>query len=307
MFSFSMKKTLIVIVGPTAMGKTELAIQLAKHYNTEIVSADSRQIYQELDIGVARPSAAQLSKARHHFIACRSVEDEYNAGEFEKDALKCLENIFSKHDIAVMVGGSGLYVRAVCEGLDAVPSGDNEVRKTIEDELRVKGLKHLQDELKQADLDYFKSADIQNPRRVIRALEVYRITGKSFSAHHSAEVKKRDFNIVKIGLNAEREVLYERINQRVDAMMQRGLLDEVKKLLPLRACKALQTVGYQELFDFLDDKTDLETAANFIKQHTRNFAKRQLTWFRKEKDIHWFEPEREDEVIAHINREISKT
>ncbi len=301
-----MKKTLLVIVGPTAIGKTELAVKLAQHFKTEILSADSRQFYQELNVGVARPTEQQLQLVKHHFIACRSVENEYNAGEFEKDALYCLEKIFSKHDIAVMVGGSGLYVRAVCEGFDAVPPGDAEVKEQLEIVLKEKGLQHLQDELKQADPDYYKSADIQNPRRVIRALEVYRITGKPFSAHHSAEVKKRDFNIVKIGLHAEREVLYERINQRVDDMMQHGLLDEVKKLIPFRTCKALQTVGYQELFDFLDDKTDFDTAVNLIKQHTRNFAKRQLTWFRKDKDVHWFEPHEVQEIIAFINQEIAK-
>lgn len=283
-----MPKVLIVVVGPTAVGKTALAITIAKKYQTEIISADSRQFYRELNIGVARPSEAQLAEVKHHFIANKSVKEEYAAGKFEKDALECLQEIFKKHDVAVMVGGSGLYVKAVCEGLDAVPTGDAEIRKQLENELNEKGLKHLQDELKKADPDYYQSADIKNPRRVLRALEVFRASGKAFSLFHKKEKTNRDFQIIKIGLTLERKKLYERINQRVDEMMKEGLLDEARKLFPLKNITALQTVGYKELFDYFDGKTDLETAVNLIRQNTRNYAKRQLTWFGKDKEVKWF-------------------
>lgn len=301
-----MKKALIVIVGPTAIGKTELAIHLAQHFKTEILSADSRQFFNELNIGAARPGEQQLKSVQHHFIACRSVVEDYNAGEYEKDALACLEKIFHKKEIAILVGGSGLYIRAVCEGLDAVPPGNDEVRELLEIELKEKGLSHLQDELRKADPEYFESADIRNPRRVLRALEVYRTTGKPFSAHHTSVAAKRDFQIVKIGLTTDRESLYERINQRVDMMMHSGLEAEAEKLFPLRSCKALQTVGYKELFDYFEGKTDKATVISLIKQHTRNFAKRQMTWFRKEKDVSWFEPDNAQEIIAHINQRITK-
>ncbi len=302
-----MKKTLLVIIGPTAIGKTELAIELAQHFNTEILSADSRQFYHELNVGVARPGEQQLKSAQHHFIACRSVREEYNAGEYEKDALACLEKIFSKQDVAILIGGSGLYVRAVCVGFDDLPSGDELIREQLENELKEKGLNHLQDELQKADPEYFKTADIQNPRRVMRALEVYRRTGKPFSAHHTPAKATRNFHILKIGLNTDRKILYERINQRVDVMFQNGLEEEAKALLPLRSCKAMQTVGYQELFNYFEGKIDKQTTISLIKQHTRNFAKRQLTWFRKEKNIRWFDSNSEQEIIAHINYEIAKT
>lgn len=295
-----MKKTLLVVVGPTAIGKTHCAIELAKHYQTEIISADSRQFYKELNIGVARPGEEQLLAVKHHFIACRSVKDEYNAGEYEKDALECLSQVFAKHDVAVLVGGSGLYVRAVCEGFDELPYGNEEVKNQLDAELEEKGLPYLQEELKKADPAYYEVADIQNPRRVVRALEVFRVSGKPFSSYRTASAKRRDFQIVKIGLNTDRKKLYDRINQRVDVMMEAGLLDEVKSLVPLKSHKALHTVGYDELFDHLEGKTDLETAVNLIKQHTRNFAKRQLTWFRREEDIQWFEPGDEQKILEFI-------
>ena len=296
-----MNKTLIAIVGPTASGKTELAITVAKKYQTEILSADSRQFYSELNIGVARPNESQLAAVKHHFIACRSVTNEYNAGEFEADALRCLDAIFKKHPVAVLVGGSGLYIRAVCEGLDSVPPGDELVRKQLISELEEKGLKHLQNELQKADPDYFQSADIQNPRRVLRALEVCRFSGKPFSSFHTTKERKRDFETIKIGLTLERNMLYERIDQRVNAMMKNGLPEEAKALLPLRNCKALQSVGYSELFDFFDGKISLQQATELIQQHTRNFAKRQWTWFRKEQDVQWFQPDNEVAILAHIH------
>ncbi len=302
-----MPKTLIVIVGPTAAGKTDLAIAVAKKFRTEIISADSRQVYRELNIGVARPSEMQLSEVAHHFVANKSVKEEYAAGKFEKDALACLNQIFKKHDVAVMVGGSGLYVKAVCEGMDAVPTGAPEIREQIENELRVNGLKHLQDELKKADPVYYKSADVKNPRRVMRALEVFRASGKPFSSFHKKEKTKRDFHIVKIGISPEREKLYERINLRVDEMMQHGLLKEVENLRSFKNINALQTVGYKELFDYLDGKTDLETAINLIRQNTRNYAKRQLTWFRKDKDVKWFDTEGQDKAVEWLRLAIAES
>lgn len=295
-----MSKTLIVIVGPTAAGKTELAIAVAKKFHTEIISADARQFFSDLNIGVSRPTAQQLSEVKHHFIAFRSVTDEYTAGEFGRDALKCLEKIFKKHHVAVMAGGSGLYVKAVCEGLDEVPRSDKTVRAQLEKELKEKGLKPLQDELKKADPAYCRSADVKNPRRVLRALEVYRTSGKPFSSFHRAEKQKRNFQIIKVGLTMERAKLYERISQRVDAMLEQGLLEEARRLLPLKHLKALQTPGYQELFDYLEGKTNLASAVSLIKQNTRNYAKRQLTWFRKDKDVKWFEAGQINEIMKFV-------
>ncbi|HXH19488.1 MAG TPA: tRNA (adenosine(37)-N6)-dimethylallyltransferase MiaA [Chitinophagales bacterium] len=295
-----MKKKLIAIVGPTAVGKTETAIALARLFHTEIISADSRQFYKELNIGVARPSEKQLQEVKHHFIACRSLKDEYAAGQFGQDALKCLQQLFSKHDVAVLVGGSGLYVNAVCEGLDAVPPKDEKVRVQLEKELNEKGLAYLQRELKKADPDYYQSADIRNPRRVLRALEVCRISGKPFSSFHKSRRHERDFQVIKIGLTMERNELYERINHRVDEMMKRGLLEEVRQLIPYKGIHALQTVGYRELFDYFDGNTDLKTAVNLIKQNTRHYAKRQFTWFRKDKEIKWFEPSQKNDFVRYI-------
>jgi len=299
-----MVKSLIALVGPTAVGKTELAIAIAKKFRTEIISADSRQVYKELNIGVARPSEKQLGEVKHHFIANKTVKEDYAAGKFEKNALECLKQIFKMHDAAVMVGGSGLYVKAVCEGLDAVPTGDAEIREQLETELKERGLNHLQDELKRADPVYYKSADIKNPRRVLRALEVIRATGKPVSSFHGKGNKKRDFQIIKIGLMPDRKKLYERINQRVDEMMKSGLLEEVQSLISFKNINALQTVGYKELFDYLSRKTDLPTAVNLIKQNTRNYAKRQLTWFRKDKGVTWFEPDQRDEIMRHIETQL---
>jgi len=299
-----MKKTLIAIIGPTAVGKTDVAIAIAKAFGTEIISADSRQFYKELNIGVARPSEEQLRAIKHHFIACRSVKEEYTAGEFEKDALQCLRKIFKRHDVALIAGGSGLYVKAVCEGLDAAPKGDETIRTHLENEWKEKGLRHLQNELKTADPEYYRTADIKNPRRVLRALEVFRASGNPFSSFHTSRKKKRDFQIIKIGLTMERDLLYARINQRVDEMMQKGLLDEARKLYPLKHINALQTVGYQELFGYLEGKTDLETAVSLIRQNTRNYARRQLTWYRKDKEVKWFEPEQSGEIMEYLRAEL---
>lgn len=281
--------TLIVIAGPTAIGKTAAAIQLAQHFNTVILSADSRQFFKEMSIGTAKPTAEELAAAPHYFIDSHSITEPFSVGDFEKQGMELLDELFKAHDIIIIVGGSGLYIKAICEGFDHIPDADEGVREKLNAELEEKGLAHLQEKLKQVDPDYYNEVDINNPQRVIRALEVFESTGKPFSSYRVANTNTRPFNIIKIALDMPREQLYNRINQRVDVMLEQGLLDEVKSLLPYRHLNALNTVGYSEVFDYLDGKVDLDTAIDKIKQNTRRFAKRQLTWFRKDKDFHWFE------------------
>ncbi len=293
-------KTLIVIIGPTAVGKTALAIQLAHHYKTEIISADSRQFYREMSIGTAKPTSDELALAKHHFVNSHLITDNFNVGDFEKEGLKALEEIFINHNIAILVGGSGLYVKAICEGFDELPPVDQEIRNKLNTLYNNKGITWLQEQLKTADPAYFAQVDINNPQRIIRALEVMESTGNKFSSYHTAETKNRSFNIIKIGLNLPRALLYERINIRVDDMIKQGLLDEVTALLPYRLLNALNTVGYKELFDYLDNKTDLNTAIALIKQNTRRFAKRQLTWFNKDSSIAWFDPSQINDIIRQI-------
>ncbi len=282
-------KTLIVIAGPTAIGKTAMAIQLAQHYNTVILSADSRQFYREMSIGTAKPNLIELAAAQHYFINSHSVSDPFSVGDFEMQGLELLEHLFKTLNTVILVGGSGLYIKAITEGFDNIPSADEGIRERLNLEFEEKGIIHLQEKLKAADLDYFKQVDINNPQRVIRALEVFESTGQPFSSFRKAEANTRPFNIIKIALDMHREQLYDRINQRVDLMMDDGLLDEVKLLIPYRQLNALNTVGYSEIFNYLDGNISLEKAVELIKQNTRRFAKRQLTWFRKDKDFHWFE------------------
>lgn len=283
-------KQLIVVVGPTAVGKTAMGIALAKHFKTEIISADSRQFYKEMSIGTAKPDARELAEAKHHFIDSHTIAEEYSAGDFERDALSLLKTLFEKHDVVVMVGGSGLFVRAVCEGLDNLPKAPTEVREQLNGVFAQEGLAPLQQKLKEVDPDYYHHADIHNPQRVIRALEVYEATGQPFSSYRVQEMAERPFEIVTIGLNMERQKLYDRINLRVDMMMEEGLVNEVRSLLSYRNKPALLTVGYAEIFDFIDGKTTLEEAIALIKQHSRRYAKRQITWFKKYGNTVWFEP-----------------
>ncbi|MCJ8210217.1 tRNA (adenosine(37)-N6)-dimethylallyltransferase MiaA [Mucilaginibacter sp. RS28] len=290
-------KTLLVVAGPTAVGKTAAAIELARYFQTEIISADSRQFYKEMSIGTAKPSLEELAAAKHHFIGSHSITETFTVGDFEQDALKVIERLFENHNVVIMAGGSGLYVRAVCEGFDELPSAPPEVRENLNRQLQEKGITSLQEDLAKADPVYFREVDLNNPQRLIRALEVYQSTGKPFSSYRKEKKHTRPFHIVKIGLTMPREQLYDRINQRVELMMEDGLLEEVKALLPYRHLNALQTVGYTELFDYLDGKTDLHTAVELIKQHTRQFAKRQLTWFNKDKEISWTNP-LTDNVVA---------
>jgi len=299
-------KYLIAIVGPTAIGKTSMGIELARHFNTEIISADSRQFYKEMQIGTAVPSKAELKAARHHFIQHISVEEDYSVGDFERDAIQRLQELFLKHDVVVMVGGSGLYIDAVVKGLDEFPEVDPQIRLNLKEELEQEGLGNLQEELKTLDLEYYSEVDLQNPQRVIRALEICRGTGKPYSDFRKKNTKNRFFDTLYVGISAEREIIYERINRRVDIMMQQGLLEEVKSLFMKRELNALNTVGYKEIFKYLDAQWDLDTAVSEIKKNTRRFAKRQLTWFRKNKAINWFDAETPpNEIITAIQKKIT--
>jgi len=276
-----MNKTCIIITGPTAIGKTAHAIQLAQQYHTQIISADSRQCYRELNIGVAKPSPDQLKSVQHFFINSHSVHNEVNAKIFEQYALKAIYKIFETNDVAIMVGGTGLYIKAFCEGLDEVPAVNEAIRDEINEAYKTQGLIWLQDEIRKQDPLYFSSGEIQNPQRVMRALEVKLSTGQSISGFHSGKKTERDFEIKKINLEIPRDELYKRINDRVDEMMQQGLLMEAEGLFPYRHLNALQTVGYRELFDFMEGKISLSQAVEEIKKNTRQFAKRQITWFKK--------------------------
>ena len=293
-------KTLIVVLGPTAIGKTSLSIQLAKHYNTEIISADSRQFYKELLIGAAPPSAKELSEVKHHFIQHLSVSEDYNVGKFEEDAILKIEELFLNNDKIIMVGGSGLYIDAICKGLDKMPEIPSEIREKIISLYKEKGIEFLQEELKEKDSIYFNEVDKNNPQRLMRALEVISFTNKTFSSFRKKENEKRSFNIVKIGLEIDRELLYNRINNRVDIMMENGLEKEVKSLIPYQNKNALQTVGYKELFEYFDGNCSLEQSTEMIKQNTRRFAKRQITWFKKDSSIKYFSPESLNKIIKFI-------
>lgn len=284
------KKTLIVIVGPTAVGKTRVSIELAKQLNCEIVSCDSRQFFKEMSIGTAKPTKEEMDGVVHHFVDSHSIHTPYSVGDFEREGLAKLEELFHEKDVAIMVGGSGLYVKAICEGFDDFPEIDSSVRETLNRRIEMEGIEPLQEQLKQLDPTHYNKVDIHNTQRVIRALEVCIGTGKPYSSFTTNKVNKRPFNIIKIGINLEREKLYERINLRVDLMMQAGLLEEAKSLYPFKEINALQTVGYKELFDFFEDKTSLKEATELIKQNTRRYAKRQLTWFKRDETMVWFDP-----------------
>lgn len=301
------QKTLIAVVGPTAIGKTAAAIKLAQHYQTSIISADSRQFYKEMSVGTAKPTTEEQKAAKHYFIDSCSITENYTAGDYEKDALAVINQVFKQTDLAIIAGGSGLFLKAVCEGFDELPTAKEGIREELNEHFAANGIEWLQEQLKAADSDYYNEVDINNPQRLIRALEVYQTTGQPFSSYRLANKTKRPFNIIKIGLNVPRELLYERINRRVDIMIDEGLLKEAESLLPYRHLNALQTVGYNEFFDYFDGKTDLPTAIELIKQHTRQFAKRQLTWFKKDKEIIWIDPLTDniinvtDRLIKQIN------
>ena len=292
-----MKKTVIIICGPTAVGKTSFAIQLAQLLNTEIISADSRQCYKELNIGVAKPSNEELESVQHYFINSHSIHDDVNAAVFEEYALAAADTIFQKHTTAVMVGGTGLYIKAFCEGMDAIPEIDKAVRQQVIDLYEANGIQYLQNELAEKDPEFWKDAEPQNPQRLMRALEVLLSTGRSIKTFQKGTKEQRPFNIIKVGLELPREQLYNQINTRVDEMIEQGLVDEVKSLLPYKNLNALQTVGYKEIFEYLDNKITLAEAVNNIKTNTRHYAKRQLTWFKKDADIEWINPRSNPTII----------
>jgi tRNA dimethylallyltransferase len=284
-----LNKTLIVIAGPTASGKTAAAIQLAQHYHTVIVSSDSRQFFREMSIGTAKPTEEELAAAPHYFINSHSITEPFSVGDFERECMQLLDELFKKHHVVILVGGSGLYIKAITEGFDELPTADPDIRDRLNTELAVNGIAPLQERLKQADPAYYAEVDINNPQRVIRALEVYEATGNPISSYRKSTINKRPFHIIKFGLNMPREKLYDRINQRVDMMVKDGLVEEVAALTPYRHYNALNTVGYSELFEYFDGKTDVDSALAAIKQNTRRFAKRQLTWFRKDKEMIWMD------------------
>ena len=300
-------KYLIVICGPTAVGKTNLSLKVAKHFNAEIISADSRQFYREMNIGTSKPSADQLSIVPHHFINNLSIHQQnYNAGRYEKEAIEFLDVYFQKNDAAVMVGGSGLFIHAVCSGFDAFEKRDENELQTIRNFLNEKDLSWLKVEVERLDPEYYSIVDTKNPARLKRALEVIYTSGKKYSEQRIGKKVERNFIPIKIGLQMDRDQLYERINLRVDNMMEAGLLEEVRNLYPHRKLRPLQTVGYTELLDYIEDKLTLDEAIALIKQNTRNYAKRQLTWFKKDPAILWFLPEQEKEIIKYISKITSK-
>ncbi len=300
-----MKKYLIAILGPTAVGKTAMSIYIAKHFDTEIVSCDSRQFFKEMKIGTSPPSEQQLTIVPHYLIGHKSILDEYNVGIYEKEALEYLEQIHSKKNTAVIVGGSGLYANAVVRGLDDFPNVDVQVKERLNKQLKIEGITPLINKLKELDINYYNIVDKNNPQRVIRALEICISTGKPYSSFRNNTPKSRPFEVIKIGLNLNRKKLYDKINQRVDMMMREGLLLEVERLIPYKHQNALQTLGYRELFDYFDRKYSLDFAVEEMKKNTRRYAKRQLTWFGNDPQIRWFAPHQISDVIDDIEQTIN--
>lgn len=301
-----MSKYLISVVGPTAIGKTALSIKLAQHFKTDILSADSRQFYKEMSIGTAAPTKEELNTVKHHFIHHKSIQEDYNVGAFEKDALKTLNELFKSHNILIMVGGSGLYLNAITKGLDDFPEVESHIRKQLNEDFKIKGISYLQEKLKSLDLKSYNTIAIDNPHRVIRALEICIGTGKPYSSFLNKSKIDRPFKTITIGLTAERDIIYNRINQRVDMMIQDGLLEEAKGLYPYKTLNALNTVGYKELFHFFDGSWTLDFAISEIKKNSRRFAKRQLTWFRKDQNVLWFDYLTDvHQIISELNKIIN--
>lgn len=283
------KKYLIVLVGPTASGKTKLSIDIANLYDAEILSADSRQFYKELEVGTAKPNKVELSQAKHHFINNLSIHDNYSAGKYKTEVDSVLINYFKKNNCAVLVGGSGLFVDVVCNGIDDIPKVPNELRNKVREYYKINGLNYIQNLLKQYDKKHYNVIDLSNPQRILRALEVCIYTKKPFSSFLIKKQEKNNFHLIKIGLNPPREILYENINSRVDSMIKNGLIDEALNLVDFKNLNSLQTVGYKELFDFFDNKISEKEAIDLIKRNTKKYAKKQMTWFKRDRDIKWFE------------------
>lgn len=297
--------TLIVLLGPTGVGKTDLSILLAESLHTDIISADSRQLYADLQIGTAAPSAEQLAKVRHHFVGTLQLNDYYSAARYEEEVMQLLEEMFKEKEVAILTGGSMLYIDAVCKGIDDIPNIPDEIRTMMHQRYNEEGLDALRRELKLLDPEYYQQVDLKNPKRIIHALEICYTTGGTYSSLRTKPHKERPFNIIKIGLCREREELYQRINERVDQMMENGLLDEVRRLYPFRTNNSLNTVGYKELFNYLDNTWTLPFAVEKIKQNTRIYSRKQMTWFKHDHEIQWFHPNEEKEIMDFIQSKIS--
>lgn len=297
-------KTLIVIVGPTGSGKTDLSIVVAEHFGAPIISTDSRQFYRGIPIGTAQPDAEQLARVQHHFIASHDLTDEFNSGAYEIAALKRLDELFVDNDTVVAVGGSGLYIKALCEGMDDMPEVSAELRQQLADRLNSEGLESLAEELRERDPEFYEVVDRKNPARVLRALEVCIATGKPYSELRTGVRRERPFRIVKIGTDMPRDVLYERIDRRVDIMVEQGLEQEARSVYHLRECNSLQTVGYREMFDYFDGQISRDEAIELIKRNSRRYAKRQLTWFRRDEEIKWFHPADRDAIMTYLEANV---
>ena len=300
-------KRLIVVVGATASGKTDLSIALARYYNAPILSTDSRQVYRGLPIGTAYPSVEQLQDVEHHFIGEKELTENFNCGEYEKQALERLDQLFQKHDTVVAVGGSGLYIRALCEGMDDLPEADEALREELANRLSTDGLESLLVQLRELDPEFYEVVDRQNPARVMRAIEVCLTSGCKYSELRKSERKERDFQIVKVGITMPREELYDRINRRVDIMLAASLESEVRSVLPYRHCNSLRTVGYSEMFDYFDGKITFDEAVELIKRNSRRYAKRQITWFGRDKDIAWFNRGEEEQIVKYIDAQFGES
>ncbi|MEP0713782.1 tRNA (adenosine(37)-N6)-dimethylallyltransferase MiaA [Algoriphagus sp.] len=301
----SIPSYLVLVVGPTAVGKTDLCLKLAKKFKTEIVSCDSRQFYREMNLGTAKPSQEELEQVPHHFINSLSIAQDYDVRRYERESLALLERLFSSHQVVIMTGGSGLFADAVVHGLDEMPEVSPEIRQQIIQEYEEKGLAFLQNEVKKNDPEYFAKVDQKNPQRLMRALEIWRGTGKKFSTFRVKSHRERPFKVIKIGLERERQELYARIDQRMDQMIAAGLFDEADALFGKRKLNALQTVGYSEIFGFLEGKYDKEEAIRLLKRNSRRYAKRQMTWFKRDESIRWFAPDDQAGVLAYILTQIS--
>ena len=300
-----MPHTLIVLIGPTGVGKTELSLSIAEHFKTCILSADSRQLYNELKIGTAAPNPSQLARVQHHFVGTLKLTDYYSAAQYEADVLEKLEVLFKHNDTVVLTGGSMMYVDAVCKGIDDIPTVDQETRELMLKRYEEEGLETLCTELKILDPEYYQIVDLKNPKRVIHALEICYMTGKTYTSFRTQKHKKRPFRIIQIGLTRDREELYDRINRRVDEMMEEGLLEEAKTVYPFKHLNSLNTVGYKEIFNYLDGEWNLEFAIEKIKQNSRIYSRKQMTWFKRNPDIQWFHPDQKEEIMNYINDKLS--
>ena len=296
-----MNKTLIVITGPTAVGKTDLCMEIAGRFDIPIINADSRQLFRELRIGTASPTPEQLAKVRHYFVGTLNIGDYYSASMYEQDVMTLLGQLFKTSDYALLSGGSMMYIDAVCNGIDDIPTVDEKTRTLMKRRLAEEGLEKLVEELRRIDPEHYEVVDRQNPRRVVHALEICHMTGQTYTSFRKAEKKQRPFEIIKIGLNREREELYNRINSRVDSMMEQGLLKEAEKMLPYRQANALNTVGYKELFSYFDGIWELDDAVERIKGNTRRYARKQLTWFKRDQQIKWFHPDEQEQIMKYIS------